>query len=828
MTPGNITLMRYALKNYSYLFMMVMLIVAASLKSVAQKKVYFIDAKKAEVVKPVVLKALGGTGPDGKIEVNNNYISKNGIPIIPITGEMHFSRYPNQYWDESVKKMKAGGINIIATYVFWNIHEEKEGKFDWSGDRDLRKFVEICAKNKMAVIVRVGPFDHGEIRNGGIPDWLLNKPLTIRTNDPGYLHYVEILYNQIGKQLKGLFYKDGGPIIGVQLENEMQHSASPWGITYPGQPYDLTVADQDRSTAHEGVSVASGKNEFAESGNQHMRTLKELAIKAGLIAPIYTATGWGYAALIPNETLPVTAAYAYPTWVAKKEHSPFYLYKDLHHHPDYAPVRYQPADYPVFAAELGSGIMATYSRRPLVPAESLDALINRCIGSGANGIGYYMYHGGSTPVGDHYFFNDEAFGYPKISYDFQAPIGEYGQVRPSFHRLKLLHFFINDFAEILAPMATVLPENNKNINAENTSDLRYAIRSDGNSGFLFINNFQDNDTTSNKTGLRFDIATRRGQVKLPEHGGFTLNSGENLVLPFNIDLNGNLLNYATAQLLTGENHGDVPYYVFFNTKGLNPEFCFAGNGTSIKPLANCRVSRHSGKLFVNCNTDKPAHFILSGKKGKTHILVINKQLALDAYQLVINGSRHLVFSQSLILETGLEAEIFTEGQNNYKLSIFPKLKSIPKIDIGTLAEKPGYPLMSNYSVSMPEIDIKPDILKTGTRKVLVNIPQNIPHGLNDIFLNIDYIGDTGMAFLNGELVADEFYKGIPWEIGLKRFSQEHNDHEMGFYFRPMMNNATYLIDLPDSVARLARSEKQTLKINSVTFKPEYKSIISFK
>src|SRR5690606_25654903 len=128
----------------------------------------------------------------------------------------------HQYWDESIKKMKAGGITIIPTYVFWNLHEEEEGKFVWTGDKNLREFVELCKKNNMKTIVRIGPFDHGEMRNGGLPDWLLGKPLNIRTNDALYLSYVQKLFSEIAKQLQGLYYKDGGPIIGIQIENEYQ------------------------------------------------------------------------------------------------------------------------------------------------------------------------------------------------------------------------------------------------------------------------------------------------------------------------------------------------------------------------------------------------------------------------------------------------------------------------------------------------------------------------------------------------------------------------------------------------------------------------------
>lgn len=75
----------------------------------------------------------------------------------------------------------------------------------------------------MNVIVRIGPFGHGEIRNGALPDWLFAKPLEVRSNDENYLFYAKRLYEEIAKQLEGLYYKDGGPIIGTQIENEHQH-----------------------------------------------------------------------------------------------------------------------------------------------------------------------------------------------------------------------------------------------------------------------------------------------------------------------------------------------------------------------------------------------------------------------------------------------------------------------------------------------------------------------------------------------------------------------------------------------------------------------------
>ena len=192
----------------------------------------------------------------------------------------------------------------------------------------------------MKTLVRIGPFCHGEIRNGGIPDWLYGRPFLIRTNDREYLKYVDRLYAEIASQLEGFFHKDGGCIIGIQLENELQHSAAPWAIRYPDQPIDYTVADYDVQNTKFGVSVQEQDIQSPEAGNQHMKTLKEIALSHGMEVPLYTATGWGNAAIIPQEVIPVTAAYTYPTW-ADIGMSPFYLFRDIHTTPDYSPVRYE-------------------------------------------------------------------------------------------------------------------------------------------------------------------------------------------------------------------------------------------------------------------------------------------------------------------------------------------------------------------------------------------------------------------------------------------------------------------------------------------------------
>ena len=133
---------------------------------------------------------MGGENPAGQeINANSLYITIDDKPVLPVMGEIHFSRFPHEYWESEILKMKANGINIIATYVFWIHHEEIEGEWDWSGDKNLRDFIELCAKHNIYVFTRIGPYAHGECRNSGFPDWLWGKSY-LRTNDPVYFSYV--------------------------------------------------------------------------------------------------------------------------------------------------------------------------------------------------------------------------------------------------------------------------------------------------------------------------------------------------------------------------------------------------------------------------------------------------------------------------------------------------------------------------------------------------------------------------------------------------------------------------------------------------------------
>ena len=558
--------------------------------------VYHVDIRnaQAEILRDHL--HLGGSNPRGeKIAFNSLYMEENGKPQLPVMGEFHYARYPEAYWDESLRKMKAGGVDMVSSYVFWNMHEEVEGQFDWSGSRNLRHFIELCGKNDLQAIVRVGPFCHGEIRNGGLPDWLYGRPFNVRSNDPGYLHYVQRLYSEIAKQLAGLsLQRWWARRRAFNLENEYQHSGAPWAFSYPGEKPEWTIADEKRYFVLNDNS-GNKKNSYSEEGQRHMVILKQFAQEAGLVVPLYTVTGWGNAATIPDGAIPVTSAYPYPTWSGATP-SPLYLYQDLHAHPDYAPVSYQPERYPSFGAELGGGIMVTYSRRPTVSANSLVALVVRELGSGANAIGYYMYHGGSTPRGEHSFLSDEAAGVPKISYDFQAPIGEYGQPAESYRHLKPIHFFLNDFGSLLAPMVTVLPENASQLHPADVDQLRFAVRSQGDSGFVFMHNFQDHVPNHDLENVQISVQTRGETIRIPTDRGMSLKSETSAILPFNVDFGGVRVKSATAQPLACLSTEGGLRYAFMAIDGIQPQFVIDAKTVHQVRSADCQIESQVGSI----------------------------------------------------------------------------------------------------------------------------------------------------------------------------------------------------------------------------------------
>ncbi|WP_263379272.1 glycoside hydrolase family 35 protein [Granulicella paludicola] len=159
--------------------------------------------------------------PTHTFAVSGNQFLMDGKPYQILSGEMHYPRVPRAYWRDRFQKARAMGLNTITVYVFWNAHEAKKGVYDFSGQNDIAEYIREAQQEGLNVILRPGPYICGEWELGGYPSWLLKDPnLVLRSDDPKYTAEVHTWLMRLGKEIKPLLLKNGGPIIAVQLENE--------------------------------------------------------------------------------------------------------------------------------------------------------------------------------------------------------------------------------------------------------------------------------------------------------------------------------------------------------------------------------------------------------------------------------------------------------------------------------------------------------------------------------------------------------------------------------------------------------------------------------
>ena len=177
--------------------------------------------KKVRLLLTVLLLMMTTLVKAGHFTVGDKSFLLNGEPFVVKAAEIHYPRIPQPYWEHRIKMCKALGMNTVCIYVFWNIHEQREGQFDFTGNNDVAAFCRLAQKNGMYVIVRPGPYVCAEWEMGGLPWWLLKKKdIRLREQDPYFMERVKIFEQKVGEQLAPLTIQNGGPIIMVQVENE--------------------------------------------------------------------------------------------------------------------------------------------------------------------------------------------------------------------------------------------------------------------------------------------------------------------------------------------------------------------------------------------------------------------------------------------------------------------------------------------------------------------------------------------------------------------------------------------------------------------------------
>lgn len=763
--------------------------------------------------------------PGGEtLGMNARFLTRNGHPWLPVMGEFHYVRVPADEWDRELARIKASGVDIVSTYLFWNYHEPVEGHFDWTGDRDLRRFVETAARHGLKVWLRLGPWVHAEVRYGGVPDWVV-RAMPTRRNDPVYLAAVERFWDETARQLHGLLWKDGGPIIGVQLENE-------YNIGGPG-----------------GLAA-------------HIAALKALALRVGFDVPFYSVTGWDNASYPRDQVVPVYGGYPDEPWgrtTEKLAPPEVYLFRfgsrvggDLGAvtHGSAEAATPPAPETPFIGVEYGGGIPTMYRRRPVIAADDIGAMLPVQLGSGVNLYGYYMYHGGRNGVGTTTLEERTALGawndLPAIDYDFQAPFGEYDDANPALAAIRPFHLFLQGWGADLAPMAVRKPD----IVPSGAGDLatfRYSVRSAGERGYLFFSNHVRQQAMPVQRGVQFKIDLPGGSLRFPDRP-IDIPDGAYGIWPINLATATATIAWATVQPLTRLDTAEGPVTVFHAIPGVRASLAIRAAAVT----SRAGMVRRAGDLWIvdDIRPGTGAVVEVRGTGGsRERFLVLSDAEAREATRLRLAGNDRLLITDADLIPGDDRVSLVSHGEPRLSMALFPAPHAVAGLPAGSTSRADG--LFTRWEAKLPARSVPvalaplrpardvPPLARGGVADATlmpypetwssaaawtITLPPHALDGLPDATLVIRWTGDMSRLFAGTTLLDDRFYDGRAWRVKLSRFAASL-DRPLTLSVLPIRADAPIYLD--QTAKRTIGPTAQVARLDSVRFEPDYQLDLSF-
>lgn len=712
-------------KIKAFLFLLSLLFIPGLIYG--QQSVHVINVNNNRLAVSEEFHQFTGTSPSGvKLSVNNKYFTKNSAPWFPLMGEFHYWRYPKLFWEEQLVKMKSCGIGIVSTYVYWGAHEKPEGTWKWDERLDLRHFIELCAKNGLYVWLRPGPYINADVRGGGFPDWIYNMKAK-RTNDPVYLEKVKKYYDQVGEHTKGLYFSDGGPVIGIQLENE-----------------------------------------YASGEKTHIARLKEMALLAGMKPVYWSVTANTIFQFEQFEVLPLQGAYCYRGWEKPGTLTSDFLFAEDQWimGMDLGGLYYPPDKYPRGTCEQGAGMQETPASRFIVEPQIIEAHAMNQYGRGINMLGYFMFQGGIQYPGT---LVPETSGkhLPSglVSYNYQAPLGEFGQMYDTYKYLKLHHLFLNDFGDRIVK-TDVFRSDSMIKDPSDLTTLRYAARfDDKGQGFVFICNTQNYKNMSEKE-VRFILNLQNNKkIEFPQNKTVIKNN-KIAVWPVNFAYHGINIKYATAQVLCKIDAKQAGNLFLYETEGTKVEICIDGKDVKSMDTKGWKSDFLDHQYHLIPESLPSSITIQTTDKRTVTVTVLSRKDAKNAWKWNYNHQEYLVISDAGLMLYPDNIE-FRNHAPEFSFKIFPDLKTGQAFNFRKLKADPV--LFNNYSLKMKPIEVPINIKKESGAKQAVTATGVLPEGMNDVFLKINFTGDIITGAIHHENVADQLNCGKEWLVGLKRF-----------------------------------------------------------
>ncbi|QLD11407.1 beta-galactosidase [Microbacterium oleivorans] len=688
------------------------------------------------------------------ITVTDRALSRDGRGWVPVSGEVHYSRLPRHRWEERMRQLAAAGVGIAATYAFWNHHVPERGRPRFDGHLDIGAFVDVAAAAGLDVVLRIGPWAHGESRNGGFPDWVQAAPVAHRTDDPAYLTLVREWFAQLGSALDGRA-RPGGPVIGIQLENEL---------------YDRP---------------------------EHLRTLKRLAREAGMSAPLWTATAWGGAELPDGEVLPVFGGYADGFWVDPD--APWDPTFRAHYFPSHdwddpgvgADVRASQgfaaasaaADlhgFPPATCELGGGMATAYHRRPVLAGRDVAALAHLKIGNGSAWQGYYMFVGGRNPEPalqesiDTGYPNDM----PEFGYDFHAPIGQSGDLAESAPLLRVQHAFLEAFGDRLARMTSSLPDV-RAASLDDRTTLRWALRCDGDEGVVVISHHQPFEQVEAVSGVQLRVRRDGGETAFPSTP-ITVPPGTLARWPVGLEIGGVRVDWATASLVTLLRGRERPTLVLLEDAGVPVEVCLDGVARAVEPGRDAPGGdRGHPDLDVVVIRAADAERLWVRPGARPELWLTDGELTWDADGALLRGA-------TAADRYDPDARRWTDlGTGPAETERMPVVVELVR-DAGPAARDYGF---AGPRHRAPD----PGTLDRGAALYRLRIPAAALEPDADAVLDLDWAGDVGLLRVDGTIADDRFWDGTRWSVSL---------HDVGIVDRTEVS-VQVLALAPESTVALA-------------------------
>ncbi|KAJ7563919.1 hypothetical protein O6H91_03G130300 [Diphasiastrum complanatum] len=305
-----------------------------------------------------------GTNAD-TVTYDHRALIINGQRRILISASLHYPRATPEMWPDLISKAKDGGVDVIETYVFWNVHEPAQGNYNFKGRYDLSTFVKLVQQAGLYVNLRIGPYACAEWSFGGFPVWLLEIPnMHFRTDNEAFKTQMQGFVTKIVNLMKDqqLFASQGGPIILAQIENEYGNIYAPYG----------------------------------SAGISYMRWAASMA------QALNTGVPW---------------------IMCQQSDAPSYIINTCNgfYCDGWSPNSY---DKPKMWTEDWSGWFQKWGEAvPSRPVEDVAFAVARFFERGGTFQNYYMYFGGTN------FGRTSGGPYVTTSYDYDAPVDEYGKLR---------------------------------------------------------------------------------------------------------------------------------------------------------------------------------------------------------------------------------------------------------------------------------------------------------------------------------------------------------------------------------------------------------------